>query len=202
MTDDRDVKLLGEALIAQTIRESVAAQQKLLDESVNAIAAVAGLLVAVFKRGGKVLICGNGGSAADAQHVAAELVGRFKMERAALPAIALTTDTSILTSVGNDYSFEQIFARQVRALATASDVVIGISTSGKSPNVVAALKDARMQGAATIGVTGSQARVMADLCDVLFRAPSDVTARVQECHILAWHAICDVVERELFGKLP
>jgi D-sedoheptulose 7-phosphate isomerase len=146
------------------------------------------------------LFCGNGGSAADAQHVAAELVGRFALEREPLPALALTTDTSILTAVANDWDFKEIFARQVRAHARHGDVVVGISTSGKSANVVRALEAARERGAVTIAFTGRNGGALAKVADVSFRAPDAGTARVQELHLLAWHGVCEVVEAALAGK--
>jgi D-sedoheptulose 7-phosphate isomerase len=148
------------------------------------------------------LIAGNGGSAADAQHVAAEFLSRFKLDRAPLPAIALTTDTSNLTAIGNDYGFDQVFERQVRGLGRKGDVFIGITTSGRSPNIIAALKAAREIGLTTIGFTGIPGASMNALCDVTLVAPSDETALIQQIHITAAHAICEVVERELFGSKP
>jgi D-sedoheptulose 7-phosphate isomerase len=143
------------------------------------------------------MFCGNGGSAADAQHVAAEFVGRFALEREPFPAIALTTDTSILTAVGNDWDFRDVFARQVRALAKPLDVVIGISTSGRSPNVVRALDAAREKGAFTLACVGRNGGAVAKGADLVFRAPDAATARVQELHILAWHGVCEIVEAAL-----
>lgn len=144
--------------------------------------------------GKKILFCGNGGSAADSQHLAAEFVGRFQKERRALPAIALTTDTSILTAVGNDYGYDTIFERQVNALGQMGDVLIGISTSGNSPNVVKAIEAARNLRMHTIGFTGQGGGEMAKLCDICFSVPYKVTARVQEMHILVGHIICELVE--------
>jgi D-sedoheptulose 7-phosphate isomerase len=152
-----------------------------------------------LKQGGKVLFAGNGGSAADAQHIAAEFVGRFINDRAPLAAIALTTDTSALTAIGNDYGFDQVFARQVGALGQPGDVLIGISTSGKSPNILAALKVARERKLVTMGFTRDGQTPMHALCDVAIGAPSDETALIQQLHITVGHAICHLVEREMFG---
>jgi D-sedoheptulose 7-phosphate isomerase len=144
--------------------------------------------------GKKVLWCGNGGSAADSQHLAAELTGRFRRERRGLPSIALTTDTSVLTAVGNDYGFERIFARQVEALCSRGDVLVGISTSGNSPNVCAALETARQIGAFTVAFTGAHGGALAGKADEALRVPSEETARIQEGHILCGHMLCDWVE--------
>ncbi len=145
------------------------------------------------ERGGKLLIMGNGGSAADAQHIAAEFIGRFQRERGALPAIALTTDTSILTSVGNDYGFEHVFARQVDGLARAEDIVLGLSTSGSSRNVVAAIEAARARGCRTIALTG-EAGKLAAMVDLHIGIPGQPTARVQEAHIFAGHLLCELLD--------
>ena len=144
--------------------------------------------------GGKALIFGNGGSAADAQHFAAELTGRYARERAPLPAIALTTDTSALTAIGNDYGFEEVFARPVRALAHAGDVVLGLTTSGKSPNVLRALNAARERGALAVGLTGTPHGALAEHCDLLVAVPSGKTARIQEAHIVILHAVCEILD--------
>ena len=155
------------------------------------------LVVETLKNGNKVLLCGNGGSAADAQHIAAELVGRYKSDRRGLPAIALTTDTSILTSVGNDYGYEKIFDRQVEALANKGDLIIGISTSGNSKNIVNALKLGRELDCKTLGFSGREGGVMNELCDVNLIVPSNNTPRIQEMHILFGHIICQIVDDEL-----
>jgi len=147
--------------------------------------------------GGKLLLMGNGGSAADSQHIAAELIGRFKKERAAIPAIALTVDSSSLTALGNDYGFETIFSRQIEALATAKDAVIGISTSGNSQNVIRALNLARKMGAATVGLVGHGGGNMKDCVDICIVVPSDDTARIQEVHITIGHIICEIIEQDL-----
>ncbi|MFA7061603.1 MAG: D-sedoheptulose 7-phosphate isomerase [Pedobacter sp.] len=163
------------------------------------IAETAALLVDRFKNGSKLLVMGNGGSAADAQHFAAEIVGRFKLERAALPAIALSTDTSILTAIGNDYGFDAVFSRQVEALSMAGDVVIGISTSGNSPNVRKALELAKLRGCRTIGLLGKDGGSIKAFCDLALIIPSSDTPRIQEGHITIIHIICDLVEKALFG---
>jgi len=152
------------------------------------------LLVDCFRSGGKVLICGNGGSAADAQHIAAEFVGRYETERVSLPAIALTTDTSSLTAIGNDYGFERIFARQIESLASAGDCLIAISTSGNSPNVIAAVMEARRRGAKVIGLTGASGKKLASLSDASVLAPSKRTARIQEVHLAVIHIWCEMVD--------
>jgi D-sedoheptulose 7-phosphate isomerase len=161
---------------------------------------IAHTLTRVFGNGGKLLLAGNGGSAADAQHIAAEFLSRFKFDRAPLPAIALTTDTSVLTAVGNDYGFDQIFERQVKGLGRHGDVFLGISTSGQSSNVLAALGAARELGITTVGFTGSAASRMRGHCDLLLAAPSDVTALIQQVHLAAAHAICEYVEQALFAN--
>ena len=152
-----------------------------------------------LKKGGKLLIFGNGGSAADAQHVAAEFVNRFKMERAPLPAIALTTDSSVLTSIGNDYDFRQVFSKQVRALARKGDIVMGISTSGTSPNVVTALEEAKAIGAYTVLLAGQGGHGVEDAVDMAICVPSRDTPRIQEVHLFMEHVFCDLVEQLYFG---
>jgi D-sedoheptulose 7-phosphate isomerase len=184
----------AERRLRKVVEDSIRAHQKLLDDSLPQLAEIATMLTSCLRGGGKILFCGNGGSAADAQHVAAELIGRFAIERDALPAISLTTDTSILTAVGNDWDFKDIFARQVRALARPGDVVVGISTSGRSPNIVRALEAARERGAATLAFVGINGGPIAKAADLAFRAPDAATPRVQELHILAWHGICEIVE--------
>ncbi|MCU7843655.1 MAG: D-sedoheptulose 7-phosphate isomerase [Candidatus Thiodiazotropha sp. (ex Monitilora ramsayi)] len=151
-----------------------------------------------YRQGGKVLLAGNGGSAADAQHIAGELVCRFGFDRPGLPAIALTTDTSVLTAVGNDYGYESLFSRQVQAHAQKGDVFIGYSTSGTSKNILAALVEARNNGLVCIGMTGNRGGEMADLCDYLLEVPSDKTPKIQEGHLILGHIICGLVERAFF----
>lgn len=149
-----------------------------------------------IQKGGKILLMGNGGSAADCQHIAAEIVGRFKKERKGMPAIALTTDTSIITSVGNDYSYEHIFARQIEALCGSNDLVIGITTSGNSANVIRAIELAKDIGATTVGLTGGNGGKLNTLCHYNLIMPSSVTARVQEAHIFVGHCLCEILESE------
>jgi D-sedoheptulose 7-phosphate isomerase len=163
----------------------------------GAIARAADACVAALRDGGKVMFCGNGGSAADAQHLAGELVSRFMYDRPGLAAVALTTDSSILTAIGNDYGYEQVFSRQVEALARSGDVLVGISTSGRSPNVLRALQAARARGVATIGFTGRDGGPMAALCDIELRMPSDVTPLIQQGHLLVGHLLCLLVEESL-----
>lgn len=155
---------------------------------------VSTLIVDALKNGNKVLLCGNGGSAADAQHIAAELTGRYKTERRGLPGIALTTDTSALTAIGNDYGYDRIFDRQVESLAVKGDVIIGISTSGNSKNVVSALKLGQELGCKTIGLTGRDGGAMNEVCDINLVVPSDNTPRIQEMHILFGHTICQIID--------
>ncbi|MHB8122285.1 MAG: D-sedoheptulose 7-phosphate isomerase [Desulfuromonadaceae bacterium] len=162
------------------------------------IAEMVELMVDTFQRGGKVLVMGNGGSAADAQHFVAEIVGRFKMERRGLPALALSTDTSILTAIGNDYGFDKVFSRQVEALAATGDLVIGISTSGNSPNVLLALELARETGCRTVGLLGKDGGSIKDVCDLALIVPTTDTPRVQEAHITIIHIVCDLLEKTLF----
>lgn len=186
-------------LVASTIEESIQVERDVLDGLVDQIAAVADRVTEALGSGKKLLLFGNGGSAADAQHVAAELVGRLELERKALPAIALTTDTSILTSLVNDSGAETVFARQVEALAAPGDVVLALSTSGRSANVLAGIAAARKEGAFTIGLTGAEGQALADACDLAVLVPSTRTMRIQEAHILICHAICESVERALAG---
>ena len=161
---------------------------------VPSIEIAANSAIQTLKNGGKILICGNGGSAADSQHIAAELTGRYKRERKGLAAIALTTDTSALSAIGNDYGYEFVFSRQLEALAKEGDLLWGISTSGKSANVVNALKLAKEMGCKTLGFSGRDGGVMKELCDILLISPSDDTARIQEMHLLMAHIICDLIE--------
>ncbi len=183
--------------LSSLLSEGLTSHQRLIAESQPVILQIAERLLACLKRGNKILLCGNGGSAADAQHVAAEIVGRYSRERKGWPAIALTTDSSILTAVGNDYGYERVFSRQVEALANKGDVVVGISTSGNSPNVLLAFEMAMSLGCETIGFTGGSGGKMVAACDLCFIAPTNKTPNIQELHIVAWHAICDLVEMEM-----
>ena len=168
-------------------------------ELAPAIESAVAVLVEALRAGNKVLVMGNGGSAADAQHMVAEIVGRFKMERRALPAIAFTANTSILTAIGNDYGFDRVFSRQVEALAVAGDVVICISTSGNSPNVQLALEAAVEQGCRTVALLGKDGGAIGKLVELPLIVPSNDTPRIQEGHITIIHIVCDLVERALFA---
>jgi D-sedoheptulose 7-phosphate isomerase len=164
---------------------------------ISSIEDAANLCIESINNGGKILLLGNGGSAADAQHIAAELVGRYKVDRKAIPAIAITTDSSILTSISNDYGYSQVFSRQIEALANNIDVVIGISTSGNSKNVINALKAANKIGCKTISLSGSNKGQLAELCNINIIAPSEDTARIQEIHIFIGHTICHLIEEKI-----
>jgi D-sedoheptulose 7-phosphate isomerase len=167
-------------------------------ELMTRIETVAGHCIAALERGNKILLAGNGGSAADAQHIAAEFVSRFSFDRPGLAAFALTTDTSALTAIGNDYGFEQLFARQINAVGRAGDLFFGISTSGRSPNILAALRESRAREIATVGLTGEGGGDMVGLCDHCLRMPSSETPKIQEGHIVVGHIICGLVERTMF----
>jgi D-sedoheptulose 7-phosphate isomerase len=196
--------------LSQASKDPIAAHLKLSREAlertaqdtaiIDAARKIADVVVSALRAGNKLLISGNGGSAADAQHIAAEIVGRYKKDRPAYAAIALTTDTSALTAIGNDYGFEQVFARQVEGLGRAGDVLLALSTSGRSPNILAALKAARQRGLVTIGFTGAKGTSLGALCDHLLVAPSDDTAVIQQIHLMLAHGICDVIEQALTGK--
>lgn len=182
--------------IADIIRESLSVKQAILNDSglIQTIALLGEEMSRALHAGRKVIFFGNGGSAADAQHMAAELVGRFVRERRALPALALTTNSSSLTAIGNDYSYEMVFARQVEALGTAGDVAIGISTSGKSPNVVQGIRTAKNIGIVTAGMTGLCGRELAEAADYCLRVPSESTPRIQEAHTLIGHILCQIID--------
>lgn len=189
--------------VHEDIKRQFTAAADLLRESESslsgAIADAAEIMVNALKSGNTVFLCGNGGSAADAQHIAAELVGRYKLERRGLPALALTTDTSILTSVGNDYGYTHIFSRQIEALGKPGDVLVGISTSGSSANVVEALKEAEKRGMKRIVLIGRNPGSMSAGSDVVIAVPSDDTPRIQEVHAVIGHLLCGIIETELFG---
>jgi D-sedoheptulose 7-phosphate isomerase len=186
------------ALATRVIGESIEAQQGLLGEPVlEQILKAAELVSATLDGGGKVLLFGNGGSATDASHIAAELLGRFQRERRALPALALADNQSTLTAIANDYGFDHVFARQLEGLGQAGDVAVAISTSGGSSNVLAGARAARALGLATIGLTGAEGCELVDAVDVAIAVPSTVTARIQECHILIGHLLCELVEQSL-----
>jgi D-sedoheptulose 7-phosphate isomerase len=186
--------------VVNSIQESLSVKQAILQsrELIETVAAVGAALAGALRGGRKIFFFGNGGSAADAQHLAAELVGRFERERRALPAIALGTNTSTLTAIGNDYSYEAVFARQLEALSSPGDVAVGISTSGRSPNVISAVRAGRKAGVITVGMTGLRGDELAASADYCVRVPSDKTPRIQEAHILIGHILCEIVEEELF----
>ena len=188
--------------IRSEIETSIAVKQSLLtdEQLLSAIERAADVVTEAYRRGNKTLLAGNGGSAADAQHLAGEVVSRFYFDRPGIPSIALTTDTSILTAISNDYGFERLFARQIQAQGCAGDVFIGISTSGNSPNIVEAFKECKRRGIFSIGLTGSNPCAMDTLCDICIKVPSACTPRIQESHIMVGHIICSIVERELFGE--
>jgi D-sedoheptulose 7-phosphate isomerase len=189
-------------LVAEHFRRSCDTLARAADDTKlrATIHAIADAITAAFRGGHKVLIAGNGGSAADAQHIAGEFLSRLNFDRNPLPAIALTTDSSVLTAIGNDYGFDRTFERQVRGLGRPGDVFIAISTSGRSPNVIAALQAAREAGLTTVGFTGTAANgAMEPLCDHCLAAPSGETPQIQQIHIVAAHAICGIVELNLFG---
>lgn len=186
--------------VAQSIEASVVTKQRLLTsvETVNTIATISRILVDAFEQGRKAILFGNGGSAADAQHIAAEFVGRFAFDRPALPALALSVNTSCVTAIGNDYGFDQVFARQIEALAVPGDVAIGISTSGNSPNVLGGIAAAGKIGLRTVALTGCRGGKLKQSVEYCVCAPSDQTPRIQECHILIGHIIAELVEQTIF----
>ena len=188
--------------ILREINDSISVKQKMLDDPalVTAIAQVADACIDAYRQGSRVLLAGNGGSAADAQHIAAEFVSRYAFDRPGLASIAFTTDTSMLTAIGNDYGYEQIFCRQLEANGRRGDIFIGISTSGNSPNVINALQRAQELDIVTVGLTGQGGARMEALCDYCLRVPSMSTPRIQESHIMLGHIICGMVERALFDR--
>ncbi|NPB06876.1 MAG: D-sedoheptulose 7-phosphate isomerase [Aquificae bacterium] len=184
-------------LVRKAFLESARVKEAFLSRYEDEVVKLAELVAERLRAGGKVLLFGNGGSAADAQHIAAELVGRFKKERGALPAVALTTDSSVLTAVGNDYGFELVFERQVEALCRPGDVAIGITTSGNSPNVIRGLLKARQLGALTVAFTGRDGGKVKEVAELVFIVPSDETPRIQECHVTLGHALCELIDELL-----
>ncbi len=196
MIDDSKKIIMDYALAGATLRENF------LTTQAGTIASMAKVIAASLAQDGKILFCGNGGSAADAQHLAAEFINRFLMDRPPLPGIALTTDTSALTAIGNDFGFEQIFSKQVRGLGREGDVLLAISTSGASPNITEALKAARSLNMITMGLTGKGGGDMPPLCDYLLDVPDDSTALIQEIHITVGHLLCRLVDYYLFENVP
>jgi D-sedoheptulose 7-phosphate isomerase len=186
--------------IIKIFKESVRVQEAFINENLSKLVNIVEAVTGALKTGSKILIFGNGGSAADAQHIAAEFVNRFVIERPPLPAIALTTDTSIITSIGNDYDFSEIFSKQIRAIGQPGDIAWGISTSGNSANVLKGLEVAKKMGLVTIAFTGKDGGNIAKIADLSVNVSSSVTARIQEVHITAGHAICDLVDVKLFQK--
>ena len=189
-------------MIVTSLQASVALKQALLEDQrlIQTIAEVAEAMSRALADGHKLLFFGNGGSAADAQHLAAELVGRYQQERRALPALALTANTSTLTAIGNDYSYERVFARQLEALCSPGDVAVGISTSGKSPNVLSAMRAAKEIPVTTVGMTGMGGGELAALSDYCICVPSEQTPRIQESHILIGHILCEVIEQKFVSE--
>lgn len=190
------------AYIKNHFKESIDTKEQILkDENIlDLIKKVALEIIKAYKNGNKTLLAGNGGSAADAQHIAGELVSRFYFDRPGLASIALTTDTSILTAIGNDYGYEKVFSRQLEAQGLKGDIFIGISTSGNSANILKALEICKEKGIISIGLTGQSGGKMNELCDYCIKVPSSCTPRIQESHILIGHILCAIVEEELFGK--
>lgn len=192
---------MNDDAILRDINDSISVKQKILKDAVliNSIRQIADECIAAYGRGNRVLLAGNGGSAADAQHIAAEFVSRYAFDRPGLASIAFTTDTSMLTAIGNDYGYEHVFRRQLEANGREGDVFIGISTSGNSPNVLTALQRARELGIVTVGLTGQGGVTMKKLCDYCLQVPSMSTPRIQESHIMLGHIICGIVEYTVFG---
>ncbi len=189
-----------EEIIQEILSDSLEVKESFIRSNTASIMACAEKIAYAFTSDRKLMLCGNGGSAADAQHIAGEFINRFLLERPPLPAIALTTDTSVLTSIGNDYSFDDVFSKQVKALGMEGDILLAISTSGNSANVISAVKDARNQGIYTVGLTGGDGGKLATIVDMALVVKSNITPRVQEAHILAGHIICELVDYILFQR--
>jgi D-sedoheptulose 7-phosphate isomerase len=189
-----------EEVARRALLASAQVKLALADGYTETIVRIADEMAAAYRRGGKVVLLGNGGSAADAQHLAGELVARLLRDRPALPALALTTNSSILTAEANDHGYERVFTRQVEALVAEVDVVIGLSTSGRSPSVIRAVEAAKAKGARTIGLSGGSGGELAEIADVCLVVPHSNSQRIQEAHITIGHALCDLVERDLFGE--
>ncbi len=189
-------------IVSKSFKESIKTKERFFTKkNITLVVQTAELIVETFKSGGKRLIVGNGGSAADAQHLAAEFVNRFEIERPPLPALALTTDTSNITSIGNDYAFDQTFSKQVRALGKENDVLLAISTSGNSPNIIKAVETAKSLGIKTVALTGKGGGALADKADITLNVESKATARIQEVHITIGHIICELADHMLFQKV-
>lgn len=191
---------MTDEILRANLEGSLEVHSRLLSACLPAMAKAADALVSAYRTGHKAIFFGNGGSAADAQHLAAEFVGRYLRERVPLPALALNANSSAVTAISNDYGYTEVFARQLEALAVAGDVAVGISTSGNSPNVIQALRTARRMGLLTIGLTGASGGALREVVDVLIAAPSEETPRIQECHILIGHSLCDAVEQAVTAE--
>ena len=192
-----DIKTMLLVQIKEELQASIEVKKAVIEQNVGVIGEIVEAVSGCLKNGHKLLFFGNGGSAADSQHIAAEFVSKFNIDRQALPAIALTVDTSILTSCANDYHFDRVFARQVEALGQEGDIAIGISTSGNSPNVLNAMEEARRKGLRTIAFTGETGGKLKEQVDICLRVPSKITARIQEAHITVAHILCNIIEKEL-----
>jgi D-sedoheptulose 7-phosphate isomerase len=189
-------------IVFDQIKASIAVKQATFEDPVltDGIEKAARIITEAYKAGNKTMLAGNGGSAADSQHIAGEFVSRFNFDRPGIPSIALTTDTSIITAIGNDYGYEKLFERQIQAMGNKGDVFIGISTSGNSPNILKGLEECKKKGIIAIGLTGMSGGKMADLCDICLKVPSNETPRIQEVHILIGHILCSIVEEEMFPE--
>jgi len=187
-------------IVRTNIERSMEVHARLIAECLDSITAGADALIAAYRAGRKAIFFGNGGSAADSQHLAAEFVGRYLVERDPMPALALNANSSAVTAIGNDYGYDLVFSRQLRALANPGDVAIGISTSGNSPSVIEGLKAGREMGLTTIALTGASGGKLRGVAEILIAAPSQETPRIQECHILIGHSLCDAVERAIWGS--
>ena len=191
-----------ENIIAKALKESLEVKEDFIKKNTSKLIHLAECISRAFENAGKLMICGNGGSAADAQHLAAEFVNRFQSERPPLPALALTTDTSIITSVANDYRYEEVFSKQIKALGFKGDILLGLSTSGKSGNILSAIRTARERGLYTAGFIGGDGGEMLKLVDLALVVENSQTPRIQEAHIMAGHLVCELVEHILFQKEP
>jgi D-sedoheptulose 7-phosphate isomerase len=195
-------KLQHEVDVGRRFADSMAVTQRLKDDQayISTVREVGLTIAAALRKGSKVFFVGNGGSAADAQHLAAELTGRYLRERASLPAIALTADTSVLTAISNDYGYDMVFARQLQGLAAAGDVLVGLTTSGNSPNILRAIDVAKSKGLVTVGMTGGSGGKLRELVDFCLCVPSSAPPRIQEAHILTGHVLCEIIEDAMFGE--